>query len=190
MDRDNICKIFSNEFDRIAEFYQIAIPMLIEMLHDLPDDKFWTEPASSTGVHHPKTSNTIGGNIVHTKQAFWIADTIIDTVNMDNKQKAYILSAVLLHDIDKFTESIGSHGITAAQKIRQYCQERKFDIHFSNAVSRCVMLHMGKWGDIKMDNNEFDMAGIVHLSDYLASRPFLEFNEKEIPIWTCTKHTI
>ncbi len=190
MDRDNICKIFSNEFDRIAEFYPIAIPMLIEILHDLPDDKFWTEPASSTGVHHPRTSNILGGNIVHTKQAFWIADTIINTMQIVNEQKGYILSAVLLHDIDKFTESIGSHGITAAKKIRQYCEARKFDFNFTNAVSRCVMLHMGKWGDIKMDDNIFDMVGIVHLSDYLSSRPFLEFNEKEIPIWKNTKHTI
>jgi hypothetical protein len=180
MTKNEICKTFRNEFDKISEYNQLIIPILIDMLHDLPDDKFWTEPASSTGVHHPKTSNGIGGNVIHTKEAFWIADSILNTTKMQDDNKSYVLSAVLLHDIDKFTQSIDEHGITASKKILDYCESRQFNLQASIMISRCVMLHMGKWGKIKMDDNIFDMAGIVHLSDYLSSRPFLEFNESEV----------
>ena len=50
-----------------------------------------------------------------------------------------------------------------------------------------VKYHMGKWGAEQLNDiscrllsSTVECIKIVHLSDYLSSRPFLEFNESEV----------
>ena len=123
MNKSIIRDIFNDELKIIDKFNQEISQLTVNVLHDLADDGFWVNSASKTGVHHPKTSNVYGGNIIHTKHAFYIALTLISAdpifLNLHNTV-ACILSSILLHDILKFSNTLESHGTIAANKILIY----------------------------------------------------------------------
>lgn len=181
--------IFEQEINAIREISVVVAAITVELLENLTGEMFWTEPASKTGVHHPKTSNGVGGNIVHTKSAFWIAHTILKThKTMFNETKASILSAVLLHDLDKFNASLEEHGHIAAERIKSFdsllCQQNGKIVY---GIATMVSFHMGEWGKYRIENCSFyqsliECCKIVHLADLISSRPYIEFNEREITI--------
>jgi len=189
MNKESIKSILEKELSEISMHNKKIAVITLQILEELTDDDFWTKPASATGVHHPKTSNCIGGNIIHTKQAFWIGTTILNTISEDfisSEKRACVLSAILLHDIDKFNESLENHGITASEKILKYKNATIFPYWIVD-ISLMVKYHMGKWGAEQLNDiscrllsSTVECIKIVHLSDYLSSRPFLEFNESEV----------
>jgi len=190
---EQIEQIFSKEIARMRELSREStrdIVMFTKHCLSMAGLGFWTSPASKTGVNHPLTSNGYGGNIVHTKSTFWIADTICKTVYDENDETerldyACVLSACLLHDLDKFIDSLETHGGHAADRINMEIERiDKGNIYF-RLISFGVRHHMGKFGNTDystwlrdvMPRSRFEhVARAVHLADYLSSRRFLEFN--------------
>lgn len=171
-----------NEFKHMrdinTDWTQDVLTFVLKWLRKAPPE-FWTKPASSTGVNHPKTSGGAGGNIVHTKSAFWIADTLCDVwmfAGVIDKLRICILAAVLLHDFHKFTDSLGSHGITAADLLGSDDSQP-----YIKLICHGVRYHMGRWTDGAIgwggQTTDFaQVAHIVHIADMLSSRRWLEYN--------------
>lgn len=183
--------LFSEELEYLNQINARVCEHVINLLKYNSDEKFWTESASKTGVHHPATSNCYRGNVMHTRQAFWIANGIIESwqdIESKDEIKIIVLSAILLHDLDKFSESLEKHGHTAASKIYYYLGnnlDKLIGIDFyMMIIGLCVEYHMGKWGKHEyklLKNKTTNLAvQITHTADYLASRAFLEFNHHQL----------
>lgn len=181
----NVNKVFHKELQQISIYSDTVSNYTKRLLHKLPIDRnFYYSCASTTKVHHPETSNVVGGQIIHVKSAFWIGNELIKSTwigdELTNIQKACILGAILLHDIDKFNESTEDHGVTGALKILSLINE------FENQkiiyyIGIGVRYHMGKFGSAIAENDnlgkpELLIAHVVHQCDFLSSREFLLFD--------------
>lgn len=173
---------FNNEMKIITD---PQVRAFVEFVFRHVPDKFWALPASSTGKYHPRSSQGVGGLVRHTKQVFWIAHALIQT--MDNEEyidSNTVLAACLLHDAWKYDErsnyTVKKHAAKAANEIRNLVIDNNY---FKGNIPawyytllECVQAHNGKftteWSD-SMTSEQW----IVHAADYLASRKFLVYEE-------------
>ena len=176
-------KHFSKELKQIKS---MTLSNIVRTALENVSDDFWKMSASSSGVNHPKTSNGCGGQITHIKSAFWIAHTLCGVAPVSERTKDLILSAILLHDIEKKSHNIDSHakcGAIAVEKIMHDMHNRKvlsfdFPMDQRKSLLRLVENHMGHYGDNYNPGNIDEF--IVHAADMIASRKWCEFNAKEI----------
>lgn len=145
---------------------------------------FWSKPASSTGKYHPNSSAGEGGLVIHTKQVFWIAKTIIDTCLFDINPDI-VLSACLLHDGWKYNESscwtLKNHATIAVNEIDKIVRKDDFFAYgrpdWYLLLLDCILSHNGRFTkDWNYKNKLTDEQKIVHLADIISSRKFLLFN--------------
>ena len=189
---DYVRIVFAKELEQLKSHSEEMCEHVVNIL-SMASDSFWTKPASATGVHHPETSNGIGGNIMHTKQAFWILSTLLDGDSVMSSNKAYLASgcsAILLHDICKFEFPLESHGYAGSKLINDYISNTEMSESCKDMLqiaARCVAFHMGKWGDVNLQFSNptcrYDVDQLivyVHQADYISSRPYLLFNYKEV----------
>ena len=167
------------ESDNIKEF-------VLDCFDKLTPNYFWEIAASSSGKHHPKIANRKHGLILHVKLCVWWGRKIAESFYQCDKEA--IISALLLHDIQKFGQTMdggkptlaaytSTHGMLLAVQMKQLLKKQNKIFHGTNAtIIACVGLHMGRWTDeilgdkwIKeyRDNNN---VKIVQLADYCASR--------------------
>jgi len=170
----------------------------LKCFNDLTPDYFWDFTASSTQKHHPKVSNKKHGIVLHTKLCVWWGRKLAD--NFDVKNLDIIVSALLLHDLQKFGKTLdknnkptlaeywGTHGpILAVQIENLYKNVTVNDVvkyHIDEIVT-CIALHMGRFTNEKLslpwmkeyvdDGTSFvgeqeQLIQIVQLADYCASR--------------------
>ena len=176
-------KIFDKELNFIIsdEIRDCVIKVL-----DKVNDKFFTEPASSTGKYHPNYALGEGGLVRHTKAAVRIANDLLHLENspFTPDEGDLIIAALILHDTcksgieweNKYSQH--DHPILA-QILINTCFEDK--MLFPHEVGRLVASHMGqwntcKWSSVELPKPEDAMQNFVHICDYLASRKYLEFN--------------
>lgn len=161
----------------------------VEVLKQVPS-YFYEVPASSTGKYHPSYALGEGGLIRHTMAAGLIAVDLFrnDTIcgKFTDREKALMLSAIILHDIlksgiEKSRYTVAEHPILAAKFIRELKQDILPGTDVS-IIASCISTHMGQWNtDYKtgreiMDKPNDEMQSFVHLCDYLASRKIIEIN--------------
>lgn len=158
------------------------------------NDKFYHEPASTTGKYHPSYALGEGGLYRHTVAAVKIAncirenDSVFDTLNDENYD--YIIAALILHDVCKcgkewqYKHTRHAHPLYASELIEEVLGSNSDDAkknYYVITVKSLVASHMGQWNRCTWDKAVLpiptsDEAKVVHLCDYLASRKFLEVN--------------
>lgn len=143
---------------------------------------FFTIGASASGRFHPSFAQGEGGLQRHTAAAFLVQEELLRMSSykyMPDEYKEYARIAVLLHDTAKYglademdKESYSRHGELAAQNIAKAWESFFFEPAPEYLLS-AVRSHMGQWGTVKPFTT---IDRLVHLSDYIASRNFIEIN--------------
>lgn len=158
---------------------------LTEKLIQQFPEPFWVMPASSTGKYHSESSAGKGGLVLHTKQVFWTAKTILDT-DLYPVNKDVVLAACILHDGWKYKSgsqwTVKNHATLAVQEIERIVDADRF---FCYAPERpawylllldCILSHNGKF-TAEWDSKKpyLPEQKIVHVADMIGSRRFLTF---------------
>ncbi|MGI9951388.1 HD domain-containing protein [Moorellaceae bacterium AZ2] len=157
---------------------------------------FWQAPASSSGKNHPWWARTQGGLVRHTKAAVWVGLELLEAHPELQQDKDYIIVALLLHDTLKY-------GLEGQKTVREhpllpqkyYAEHKKIlGEERYKKVMDLIASHMGLWGperiQVAPSLGRMSAAELVHLADYIASRPwnsmytqdgrFLRMREKPI----------
>lgn len=175
-------KYFINELATIKD-KQIR-RLTIDVLEKV-NEKFFIEPASSTGKYHPDYAQGEGGLYRHTCAAVKIANSLLSLEYYDklfsDGLKDYIRAAIILHDCCKsgidferpFT--CHEHPLLACDLVRDVVGP----CEYTDAVCNLIKTHMGQWtkckrSRIELPAPETTVQMFVHICDYLASRKFLE----------------
>jgi hypothetical protein len=170
----------------------------IKCFEKFTSDYFWDFTASSSQKHHPKVSNKKHGIILHTKLCVWWGRKLAD--NFDVKDLDVIVSALLLHDLQKFGKMLdkdnkptlaeywGTHGPMLAVQIESLYNNVTINDGIRgdiNAIITCIALHMGRFTNEKLSlpwikeyvddgtpyvGTEEKCIEIVQMADYCASR--------------------
>ncbi len=160
------------------------------------NEKFFTEPASSTGKYHPHYALGTGGLYRHTRAAVGIANCLLQLDMFDyftDRAKDYIIAAIILHDVCKSGKNWEGrytkheHPLLAAELVREVLNaDGEPDCEFVECVCPLIESHMGQWNTCRWSHTRLpiptdDRQKFVHVCDYLASRKFLEyiFEEEE-----------
>ena len=144
-------------------------------------DWFWKSGASSSGKYHPVFAQGEGGLVRHTRAVALVCEELL-RINtyayMNDTYKDYARVACLLHDICKYGEghemdktAYKNHGALAANKIACAWFEF-FGSHAPELLLMAVRSHMGQWTENRDERPFTNIDRLVHLSDYIASRPF------------------
>lgn len=146
---------------------------------------FWESGASSSGKYHPKFAQGKGGLVRHTRAAAWFVEELLRMSSyayMKAAYKDYARVAILLHDTRKYGDGDTDdkdcykyHGALAATAVKNAWWE------FFGADSECPELllmairsHMGQWVEDRDDRPFTNIDRLVHMADYMASRPFID----------------
>lgn len=138
-------------------------------------DHFWTLPTSSTGKYHCVDERGEYGNWLHTKRVFvtylLLSRSYLEQGLITEFQREAGKSAALIHDMLKYgwpsernQHTANNHdviGSDVARVIGGLPRDTWGPIH----------AHNGAWAEGK--NPETDWEQILHLSDYVASKPIL-----------------
>jgi len=157
---------------------------------------FWTVPASTSGRYHPSVALGQGGLIRHVKLAVWWGKELCRALDVPDKREERgqhldeVTTALLLHDLVKngfevdgkmkrSAKATASHGAWLCEAIwKQVLQGQ------ANERQRLVLFaiagHMGIWtaddlakyrpASRKLGSTERQIAMLVHIADYAASR--------------------
>lgn len=146
-------------------------------------DWFKKSGASSTGNFHPKFAQGEGGLARHTKAVVKFCLELLRMSTyayMKDTYKDYAIMACLLHDtckygtgndIDKTCYPI--HGELAAEQVAQAWFEF-FGAPAPELLCMAIRSHMGQWVENKENRPFTNIDRLVHLSDYIASRNFID----------------
>lgn len=161
----------------------------IEALKQVPS-YFYTVQASSSGKYHPSYALGEGGLLRHTLSAGLIAVELFNNETVcgkfTNREKALMLSAIILHDtfkhgINESRHTVSEHPLIASKFVEDLEQDI-ISKEEANIISDCISTHMGEWNtDFRskieiMNKPSNDMQAFVHMCDYLASRKIIEIN--------------
>lgn len=132
---------------------------VVDCFEKVCPDTFWTQSASSSGKYHPQISVGEGGLVRHTKLAVWWGLELAEAFEMEDKTDL-IVAALLLHDVFKRHDNIGTHGLELADKLP-----------YVAFVTEGIAYHMGRWTTGKINDATYVVfCQLVHLADYCASR--------------------
>ena len=166
----------------------------LKCFKELTSNYFWEFTASSSQKHHPKVSNKKHGIVLHTKLCVWWARKLAD--NFDVQDLDVIVSALLLHDLQKFgkildnnkptlAEYWGTHGPILALQIETLYSNVNINEEVSQSIREiiaCVAMHMGRFTNESLGyvwsqyltkhigDAVHTYSEIVQLADYCASR--------------------
>lgn len=143
-------------------------------------DWFFKSGASSSGKHHPAFAQGEGGLVRHTRAVCMVCEELLRMSSyayMKAEYKDYARLACLLHDTHKYGGFIENHdcykdhGFRASEAVRE-----AWDTFFEGPAPEMLLLaiksHMGQWTENREDRPFTNIDRLVHLSDYIASRPF------------------
>lgn len=149
---------------------------------------FWECGASSSGKYHPCFSQGEGGLVRHTKAVVRFCDELLRMSSyayMKDEYKDFAFMACILHDICKYgagdemnKDEYKEHGANAAKFVGEIWKE-----YFGQSTEAPFLLlnairsHMGQWTPEKEDRPFTQIDRLVHLSDYIASRSFIDIPE-------------
>jgi len=149
-------------------------------LDNFVGDWFWKSGASSSGKYHPVFAQGEGGLVRHTRAVCMVCEELLRMSSyayMKAEYKDYARLACLLHDTHKYGGMVENHdcykehGAFAAADVNA-----AWNIFFSENAPEMLLLaiksHMGQWTENREDRPFTNIDRLVHLSDYIASRPF------------------
>lgn len=144
---------------------------------------FWKSGASSSGKYHPQFTKGEGGLVRHTKAVAWVCEELLRMSSyayMKAEYKDYARVACLLHDTRKYgggdtedKDCYKEHGAFAAFDVCDAWQDFfGLDHECPELLLMAIRSHMGQWTENRDDRPFTNIDRLVHLSDYIASRPF------------------
>ena len=144
---------------------------------------FFEDGASASGLHHPAFAQGEGGLVRHTRAVEWFCEELLRMscyAYMRAEYKDYARVACLLHDTRKYGNGetadkscYATHGAEAAIAVQQAWFEF-FGKDAPELLCMAVRSHMGQWTESKDDRPFTNIDRLVHLSDYIASRSFID----------------
>jgi len=145
-------------------------------------DWFWKSGASSSGKYHPQFTKGEGGLVRHTKAVVWVCEELLRMSSyayMKDIYKDYARVACLLHDTRKYgggdeedKSYYPRHGEAAANDVGVAWREFFHCHSCPELLLMAIHSHMGQWTENREDRPFTNIDRLVHLSDYIASRPF------------------
>ncbi len=152
---------------------------------------FWKSGASSSGKYHPPFAQGEGGLVRHTRAVAWVCEELLRMSGyayMKAEYKDYARVACLLHDVRKYGRSdtedkdcYKEHGAIAAEDVATAWEEfhrDDYDFHpCPELLLMAIRSHMGQWTENKDDRPFTNIDRLVHMADYIASRPFWDIPE-------------
>jgi len=178
--------VFKNELElisenRIREFTKLCI-------FSAPDYYFTDCPASSTGKYHPINEISWDGTIIHTKKVFNIAYALSRGLGIEHNRDV-ILSACIIHDLVKKGWNGGqwtqkNHPKLAAELVEQVQKDTQLlTVEEYEIVRNGVFYHYGPWTtkDNAKPMTDYTLEELcVYMSDYIASKRFIDVQYKDI----------
>ena len=152
------------------------------------DDWFFIEPASSSGRYHPQFALEAGGLVMHTKVVVYFLKELLrsELYSIDEYHQDMLILSAIAHDIKKYGDgnntghTVKNHPELASNYVEKVNKEKKIlknsnDIEY---IKKCIITHMGIWGDIKPETED---EKLLHIADLLASRKEIDikFSEEE-----------
>lgn len=157
---------------------------------------FWESGASSSGKYHPQFSQGEGGLVRHTRAVAMFCEELLRLSTyayMKPIFKDYARVACLLHDTCKYGTNdaedkscYSQHGALAAKAV----YDAWFDFFGEGApelLTMAITAHMGQWTQEREDRPFTNIDRLVHLADYIASRPFIQIPQIVDDYWTDTE---
>ena len=192
----------------ILDELSVKAPALCKFSQELLDampEYFWTEPASSSGRHHPEFSRGEGGLARHSLMVYRWLKMLLEANDQDMSEFVPgMVVAALFHDCCKrglpgsvnLQYTAFEHPLLSAKflldKAEQFAKDNKnfldmaiededaFKHNMAVAIS-CIETHMGKWttskySDVTLPKPKSPIQFMVHLADYCASRKCTTFD--------------
>lgn len=177
-------KVFEKELSLIKDS---SLKKFLKEILKYADDRFFIEPASSSGKYHPDFAGGAGGLVLHTKAVVYFLKEMLRTelFDIDEHHQELLYIAAICHDIKKYGEDGKSahtdknHPENAAKYIQEINKKEKVlskeDLSY---IQSAIISHMGIWGNTKPQT---DSEKLLHIADILASRKEIElkFSEEE-----------
>jgi len=148
---------------------------------------FFESGASASGKHHPEFTKGHGGLVRHTRAVEWVCEELLRMnpyAYMRAEYKDYARVACLLHDTRKYgngdTENKNcykEHGKLAADAVTEAWEEFWGGVRCPELLTMAIRSHMGQWTENRDDRPFTDIDRLVHMADYIASRPFWDIPE-------------
>ena len=143
---------------------------------------FFESGASASGKHHPDFTKGQGGLVRHTRAVEWVCEELLRMCSyayMKTEYKDYARVACLLHDTRKYGSNDAEdkncykeHGRLAADAVATAWLEFFDQGEAPELLLMAIRSHMGQWTENRDDRPFTIIDRLVHLSDYIASRPF------------------
>lgn len=147
---------------------------------------FWKSGASSSGKYHPEFTHGEGGLVRHTRAVAMVCQELLRLSGyayMKEEYKDYAIVACLLHDTCKYgtaneenKDCYKTHGALAADAVALAWNEF-FGERCPELLTMAIRSHMGQWTENKDDRPFTNIDRLVHMADYIASRPFWDIPE-------------
>lgn len=173
-------EIFKNELELIKDEKLRAFTDFY--LSNRVPSYFWEIGASASGKYHPPFSQGNGGLVRHTKAVVYFCDELMrmsQWAYMTDRRKDYAIIACILHDTVKygFDDTINkdeyrNHARNAADNIETAWKDY-FNTPAPYELIQAVASHMGQWSTERDDRPFTPVDRLVHMSDYIASRPMI-----------------
>jgi HD superfamily phosphohydrolase YqeK len=147
---------------------------------------FFKSGASASGKYHPQFAQGEGGLVRHTRAVEWVCEELLRMSGyayMKAEYKDYARVACLLHDVRKYgrgdaedKDCYKEHGAIAAADVAMSWHDF-FGTSCPELLTLAIKAHMGQWTENRDDRPFTNIDRLVHLSDYIASRPFWDIPE-------------
>lgn len=148
---------------------------------------FWKSGASSSGKFHPEFTHGEGGLVRHTRAVAMVCQELLRMscyAYMKEEYKDYAIVACLLHDTRKYgngdeedKDCYKEHGRLAADAVAAAWLEFFDQGEAPELLLMAIRSHMGQWTENKDDRPFTNIDRLVHMADYIASRPFWDIPE-------------
>lgn len=148
-----------------------AIRQLVQQGLDAAPPEFWSEPSSSTGMHHPADEINPGGLAYHVARVGTMAEFLCDHYKVTGRQKDEIVGAALLHDIkkggDPWNKYASNHGPIASKWLAGLWKTSNDPS--TTKIRELVNNHMAQWNE-PVSTPPQDLANqIMSYADYIAA---------------------
>ena len=155
---------------------------------------FWEIPASSSGKYHPVTDLGKGGLVRHSLMVYRVGLDLLTQNNITNTIFCDIVKfATLFHDCCKAgmqnepaPNTIHEHPTLAVillSELSNSFQSTEIFKLILTKIYEAIESHMGRWttskySPIELPTPETELAKLVHMADYIASRKYCLYDEE------------
>lgn len=161
---------------------------VLKMLLAAPE-KSWSIPSSSTGKHHAKDENTIGGNVLHTKRVVAMVCMLAPAFEVSTADTPMAIAGVKMisrSDLDLVIAAALIHDILKQGTQEVWCSKAEYNMHGPNLflwheeklgapdyiakeILDIASRHMGVWSKPSYRPND-NCSRLLAMADYVASR--------------------